>query len=161
MFSLLDMAINEICLHSLLWESPPQHSSLTLSLPRLKMLHRTMEGATSYLSTIVQSQQSKLYQLGIGSWAGWFYAVIVVCKLVFLRDNERLGRTHLDDIPEEIENLLPQDQAPLVVETERTECIDEPGWGASAVARDYHILQLLDQLMEKLRCTLPADNVPW
>jgi len=124
-----------------------------------------MEGATSYLTTLLQASPSDLYRLGLGSWAGWFYALVVVCKLVFLQDNERLGRAALEGITGEIDNLLPRgvagDLQPNDAIPSLESSADESGWSAVAVAREYNIRKLFEQFMEKLTCTLPLDGAPW
>ncbi|KAH7076804.1 hypothetical protein BKA63DRAFT_412401 [Paraphoma chrysanthemicola] len=105
-----------------------------------------------------------LVQLGLHSWATWFYAVIVVCKLVFLQENERLGRTHLEDIPEEIDNLIPQNMnaEPL---SEYVSSLPADGeqssWNALSVAREYGIRELFERFMDKLRFILPEGDLPW
>jgi hypothetical protein len=128
------------------------------------MLHRTMQAATSYISTLLQTPQSQLFPLGLGTWCGWFYAFIVICKLVFLQENERLGYTELDNLAEEIDNLIPQntnttdDKGNETVADGRA---DELGWDALAVAREYNVRQLLDDFTKKLHFTLPEDAIPW
>ncbi|KAH7087002.1 hypothetical protein FB567DRAFT_560770 [Paraphoma chrysanthemicola] len=112
--------------------------------------------------TILMRSNSE--SLGLHSWATWFYAVIVVCKLVFLQENERLGRTHLEDIPDEIDNLIPQNMnaEPL------SEYVSPPpadggqsGWNALSVAREYGIRELFERCMDKLRFILPEGDLPW
>jgi len=88
----------------------------------------------------------------------------VICKLVFLQENERLGSTSLEDIPEEIDNLLPRnvDSAVSSINDQGLEgCAEESGWNALAVAREYNVRHLFDQFVDKLRCTLPVDCAPW
>jgi hypothetical protein len=166
MFLLIDINIHEVALHSSLWNKVPQHTTPhSLSLVRLKMLHLTMEGATSYLATLLEAPQSQLYHLGLGSWAGWFYALVVVCKLVFLQENERSGRAALEDLSGEIDNLIPPD-IDGAVQPEDTappleSSTDESGWSAVAVARGYNIRGLFERFTQKLRCTLEADGALW
>jgi hypothetical protein len=174
MLSLLDICINEVCLHSSLWTTSFQSATAPCSLIRLKMLHRTMEGATTYIRTLLQAPQSLLPQLGLGSWSAWFYAFVVICKLVFLEENERSGNTEVDDIPGEIDNLLPhdhvpenpithsrEDQPPSDKHVYLGELADGQGWNALVVAREYNIRELFDQVMAKLRYILPEGSVPW
>ncbi|KAF2831676.1 hypothetical protein CC86DRAFT_142368 [Ophiobolus disseminans] len=164
LFTLLDMGINEVCLYSSLWGTSPQQITLPPSLARLKMLHRTMEAGTSYLNTLLRAPESQLYHLSLGTWAGWFYAVIVICRLVFLQENERMGRTALDDIPEEIDNILPRNLDGVVPPANDPGfdiCPEDCGWVALTVAREFNIRHLFDQFVEKLSCTLPADCAPW
>jgi hypothetical protein len=161
MYLLIEIGINEVCLHSSLWHISPEHSMLPLSLIRLKMLHGTMQAATSYLITLSQAPQTQLYQLGLGSWAGWFYVVIVVCKLVFLLENERLGCTELENVPEGIDSMN-LDNAALHSNPVGLEGVTaDSDWDALAVSREYNVRGLFEQIVEKLRCTLPADSAPW
>jgi hypothetical protein len=163
MISLLDTGINEVSLHSSLWRISAQQTEAPQSLIRQKMLHRTMQAATSYMSTLLQTPQPQLFPLGLGSWCGWFYAFIVICKLVFLQENERLGRTQLENIAEELDNLIPQntEDKGLANEPGAEDRADELGWNALAVAREYDVRQLLTDFTKRLRFTLPEDDAPW
>lgn len=71
------------------------------------MLYRSLIGMKTYLKTLIEIPDPALYYLGFPSWAGWFYATIVACKLVFLNDNERQGRALMDGIQGELDSLLP------------------------------------------------------
>jgi hypothetical protein len=163
MISLLDIGINEVSLHSSLWRISAQQAKVPNLLTRQKMLHRTMQAATSYMSTLLQIPQPSLFPLGLGAWCGWFYVFIVICKLVFLQENERLGHTQLENIAEEIDNLIPhniEDKDPIN-DTGVHDRADELGWSALAVAREYNVRQLLEDFRKKLRFTLPENDVPW
>ncbi|KAH7379244.1 hypothetical protein DE146DRAFT_682374 [Phaeosphaeria sp. MPI-PUGE-AT-0046c] len=104
------------------------------------------------------------------TWSAWFYTYIVICKLVFLDENERLGNTNVDDIPGEINNLLPH---PLVPDNpvsgdandpkQNFQAIDysKPGWNALAVTNQYGLNEISERFTEKLQCTLAAGAAPW
>lgn len=88
----------------------------------------------------------------------------VICKLVFFQENERLGNTSLEDVPEEIDNLLPHNNdghLPSNNDPELGSGTEDSGWVAVSVAREYNIRQLFELFVEKLSCTLPADAAPW
>jgi hypothetical protein len=138
------------------------------------MLHRTLESAIVYLETLIQTPQPLLYQLGLGSWCGWFYVFVVTCKLIFLEENERSGHTDVEDMPGEINNLVPDDIVPKHLklhDVERNDSIagvtgsNNPGgdssWDALAVTEQYGLLQLSDRVMKKLTFSLPEDFIPW
>lgn len=138
------------------------------------MLHRAMEGATSYLRTLLGIPQPQLYHLGLGSWCGWFYAFIVICKLVFLQENERLGHTQVEDMPGELNNLIPQnlvlenlmqrnmqDKGPAEINPALDGIDGHPGWDALAVTEQYDLRRLLNQVTVLFRFSLPEDFVPW
>jgi hypothetical protein len=138
------------------------------------MLHTLMESATSYLRTLLAIPQPLLYHIGLGSWCGWFYAFIVICKLVFLQENECLGHTQVEDMPGEINNLIPQNavlESLLQRSNEDKNTADvnpaldridgHPDWDALAVTRQYDLCRLLDQVTEFFRFSLPKDFVPW
>tara|TARA_R110002003_G_scaffold59_17_gene5360 strand:- start:34575 stop:35453 length:879 start_codon:yes stop_codon:yes gene_type:complete len=164
MFSLLDIGINEVALHSSLWRTISSATTSQMSLIRLKMLHGAMAGATSYLDALLQTPQPVLFQLALNTWASWFYAVIIICKLVFLQENERLGRTQLEEIPEEIDNLIPQsmDAEPLAdYVTPPTDGAEQSGWNAVSVAHEYRVGDLFERFMKKLRFILPEGDIPW
>ncbi|EAT77398.2 hypothetical protein SNOG_15173 [Parastagonospora nodorum SN15] len=88
----------------------------------------------------------------LGSWTGWFYVFVLMCKLVFLEENERLGETEVDDLPEEINNLTPEASGGMVT---------DPTWNAIALTEQYGLCQLSDQVMKKLTFSLPEDFIPW
>jgi hypothetical protein len=170
MISLVDININEACLHSSLWSISTEQLA-PVSLVRLKMLHRTMISATSYISTLLQTPESLLDQLALGSWCGWFYAYVVICKLVFLQENEMLGHTQVDDMQGEIDNLMPHDPAPdnLVGQHARNKNSTRhdtvakylQGWSALAVFQEYNLHELLENFTNKLRFVLPENSIPW
>lgn len=174
MLSLVEIGINEVCLHTSLWSTPSQPATTTLCPTRLKILHRSMEGAIFYLRTLIQTPQPLLYQLGLGSWTGWFYVFVVMCKLVFLEENERLGDTEVDDLPEEIINLTPEGVEPERFKSHHTNVhgtfngttasdgmLTDSTWNAMALTEQYGLCQLSDQVMKKLTFSLPEDFIPW
>jgi hypothetical protein len=172
MILLADIDINEVCLHSALWSISAEYSQTPVSLIRLKMLHRTMSSATSYLKTLLQTPESLLSQLGLGSWCGWFYAYVVICKLIFLQENELLGHTQVEDMSGEIENLArePESEAEALTthhtnnhDTTRSDAmtVDLSGWNALAVVREYNLREVLDEFAKKLAFILPENSAPW
>ncbi|KAH7372288.1 hypothetical protein BKA66DRAFT_572409 [Pyrenochaeta sp. MPI-SDFR-AT-0127] len=164
MFSVLDIWIHECCLHGSLWQVGDKSSSTSASLVRLKMLHHTMKASTSYLQILLQLPPKSLYPLALQSWAGWFYAIIVTCKLVFLEDNERLGQTQFGGIPQEIDNLIPQALEDGTKPTEKVGTVGlntTSGWAPLSVAQEYNVQQLFDQFMDLLSFTLPPGITPW
>ncbi|KAF2035936.1 hypothetical protein EK21DRAFT_106773 [Setomelanomma holmii] len=164
MFSLLDISINEVCLHTSLWQTPTAQAAPPLSLIRVKMLHSAMIATTSYIKTLLEAPQSELLRLALSSWASWFYATIIICKLVFLEENERLGRTTLEEIPEEIDNLIPQNMDAEDISgyvSASAEISEQSGWTALPVAERYNVGLLFDRFMQKLRFILPEGDAPW
>jgi hypothetical protein len=119
-----------------------------------------MEAATTYMNSLLLAPQTTLLQLGLGTWVGWFYAVIVICKLVFLQENECLGHTQVADIPAELDSMIPENVGASMHAGPHT-AIDESGWDALSVARDYNIQQLFESFMHKMRFTLPEGAAPW
>jgi hypothetical protein len=163
MFSLADIDINEVCLHSSLWTISAEQSTRFESLVRLKMLHRTMKSAMSYIKTLIKTPESLLSQLGLGSWCGWFYVYVVICKLIFLQENELLGHTQVDDMPGEIDNLVPRDPDPEALShiSNNDTSLDLRGWNALAVVREYNLREVLDKFTRKLSFILPENSAPW
>lgn len=164
MLCLIDIAINEVSLHSLLWHSSPEMATLPPSIIRLKMLNRTMEAGISYINILLQSSQESLYHLGLSTWSGWFYSVLVICKLVFLKENDRLGKGHVEDLAEEIDNLIPHNMEEVIAQgaTSAAQAREgELGWDALTVARAYNVQSLFEEFMGKMRFTLPVGVGPW
>jgi hypothetical protein len=169
--SLIEIDINEVCLHSSLWSISTQQSTVSGALVRLKMLHRTMDSATSYIKTLLQTPESLLCRLGLGSWCGWFYAYVVICKLVFLQENEFLGHTQVDGLPGEIDNLIPPTQTLENLTEHHTSNTNSAksnvvakelrGWNALAVITEYNLCELLDKFTSKLRFILPENSILW
>jgi hypothetical protein len=129
-----------------------------------------MEAATAYVKILLDLSQSQLYKLGLCTWSAWFYTYIVICKLVFLEENERLGNTNVEDIPEEINNLMPNPLAPENTASDDTHepkpgCQptndNNPGWNALAITNQYGLREASKRFTEKLHFTLSADEAPW
>lgn len=127
------------------------------------MLSKTMASAKTYVGILQDRPQSHLYHLGISSWAGWFYTVVVICKLVFLTENERLGWSDLDNIPGELDNLIVENVNQVIASSvqDSAQPNEETSWNALSVAGEYGIQQLFEQFMDKLRFTLPVGVGPW
>ncbi|KAL5116259.1 hypothetical protein ACEQ8H_005817 [Pleosporales sp. CAS-2024a] len=167
MLLLVNVAITEVCLHSSLWTTSPLQKAVYRSPVRLKMLHHTMEAAASYLRTIIQAPQPVLFRLSLCSWCGWFYVFVVICKLVFLEENERAGQTGVDGMAREVENLIPE----VDENAERTHSISgsvahnaqvcDSSWNAVAVMKQYGLEQLTDQFTEKFKFSMASEFTPW
>jgi hypothetical protein len=167
--TLLDIGINEVCLHSSLWITSSQPATASRSLLRLKMLHRAMESAIAYIRILLKVPQPHLYRLGLGTWSAWFYSFVVICKLVFLQDNERIGETEVNGLPAEIDNLIPHNLAPENLAPQEPDgkeayfaSVDgEPDWNALAVAKQYNLRKLFEEFSTKMAFTLPEQSAPW
>ncbi|KAI8940462.1 hypothetical protein NX059_004147 [Plenodomus lindquistii] len=152
--------IDECCLYTSLWRTPVGASADSPSLLRLKMFHRTFEATTSNIQSLLQTPKGALFRLGLQSWASWFHIVVVICKLVFLEDNERFGDANIEDLPQELGNLF-SDQ-----EDDRRQGI-EPGkatstsWNPEKVAEQYNVRGLFESFTEMLQFTLPVGCAPW
>lgn len=153
------MWIYEICLHSPLWDSPTSNTTPEFPPCRVRMLHRTMKAMSSYFDILVAVPDQLLYRLSLSAWAGWFYANIVACKLVFLQDKERYGETNLEDIARSI--LLPTSVGPG---SPHSSCSMNLGsaevgicWDPCLVAREAGVQQHFERVIRKLKFTFPAD----
>ncbi|KAF2475440.1 uncharacterized protein BDR25DRAFT_279503 [Lindgomyces ingoldianus] len=159
-FRLLDLWIHECSLHSFLWNSSDQKSPLQISQLRIKMLSHCVQNIKGYLNTLLDCQQTALYPLAFPAWSGWFYAIIVVCKLVFLQDNERQGKTTMSSVPQELSSLLPghfgpgapHDFCALPAEDQPTS-----PWDPVSVAKETQIRELFEKFIDKLEFTFPYD----
>lgn len=164
MLCLLDIWIHECCLHGSLWQTSSKPEPTPPSVVRLKMLLCALNASKSYLETILQLSEQLLYQMALQCWTGWFYAVIVICKIVFLEDNERLGHTQFDSIPQEIDGLIPEILGHGNAQSEQS-ILPDPNkasnWLPLSVARDYHIQRLFERFMNLLSFTLPPECAPW
>lgn len=163
MFSFLDALLHESCLHKLRWKDASQPGTFTSSLARLDMIRRTIEASRTYLNILIETPVESLYQLSLLPWGSCFYAIILVCKVVFMEDNERLGNSNFDVIPQEVDNLIPQNidsQDPHNLNTGQLDPNKGP-WDPLSVSREYNIRDLFSRLMEKFRFTLQVDCPPW
>lgn len=162
MFFFLEAWIAECCLYSSLWRTPTKNSAFPPSLVRLKTLHRALSATTSYIKTILELPKTTLFHLGFQSWAGWFHIVVVTCKLVFLEDNERIGQTNFEGIPQELEKLhphLPDHEAHNSKDAQPQSNGETTSLNPLSVARQYEVPQLLDRFMGMLRvCQVWSRN---
>lgn len=143
---------------------PFQREQTTISMNRVKALTRTMDATTTYLKTILQLEPKQLYYLGLQAWGGWFYSLLVMCKVIFLEDNERIGNTVMDDLTHEISGIFPEntDSAePTNDNLRQSRRVAESGWQPVSVARDYNVQNLFDQYKEMFLFTLPPNLAPW
>jgi hypothetical protein len=161
MFSALEIQIDECCVHSSLWRTASQATTFPPSLVRLGMLNRTMKAAMTYLDTLLQMTRTQMFRISTQAWTSWFHIVIVICKLVFLRDDERLNDTAIENLPQELNNLLPRPQEEGDVDGGFQEQGSFANWEPLAVTRQYDVQAQFDRFTEKLRFSLPEDLRPW
>ncbi|KAJ4372061.1 hypothetical protein N0V83_003834 [Neocucurbitaria cava] len=139
MFSFLDALLHESCLHKMRWKDASQPGRFTSSLARLDMIRRTIEASRTYLNILIETPVESLYQLTLLPWGSCFYAVILICKVVFIEDNERLGNSNFDIIPQEVDNLIPQNidsQDPHTMDTGHLDP-NKGSWDPLSVSREY------------------------
>jgi hypothetical protein len=158
---LLDMWIHESCLHSPLWDIETKNAPSTLTAGRLRMLHSTMTAMKSYFNTLMDMQEQSLYYLALPTWAGWFYANIIACKLVFLKDSERPCQANGQEVPETLRSLLPEnfgDGAPHDFCSLSSGNAHVASWEPTAVAKESEAQELFVKLINKLSFSLPKDT---
>ncbi|KAF2493672.1 hypothetical protein BU16DRAFT_563824 [Lophium mytilinum] len=85
----IEMWIHEIALHAQLWDEPnsPNIGS-PLKPPRLEMLYRSLTAMETYCNLLVETPQESIYHFAIPTWAGWVYAAVIACRVVFLEVHE-------------------------------------------------------------------------
>ncbi|KAL6702475.1 hypothetical protein ACN47E_001630 [Coniothyrium glycines] len=162
MFSALEIQIDECCLHSSLWRTAAAPTTFPPSTIRLNMLDRTMRTAMTYMQILLDLEKIQAFQLSVQAWTAWFHIIIVICKLVFLRNNERLDDTLVEDLPAELNNMLQRESkedGPPAFEPHSQE--NPTSWEPLFVARQYNIQARFEQFVEKLRFSLPAGVDPW
>ncbi|ORY11723.1 hypothetical protein BCR34DRAFT_316920 [Clohesyomyces aquaticus] len=157
-FHLLDLWIHECAIHSSLWGPPdPTHTS-QLSQSRLKMLNRCIRTVKTYLKALIDCPESGLYPLSFPAWSGWFYAIIITCKLVFLQENDRHGQPGPLGVPQELVSLLPGHFGPgaphgfaALPQGDRSRDL----WDPVSVAKEIQIPELFERFIEKMKFTFP------
>jgi hypothetical protein len=157
---LLDIWINECCLHDSFWFSPPKESPSSFSQARLNTLSNALQGMKKYLNTLLETPKDSLYHLAFPAWSGWFYAVIVACKLVFLSCNDQPGQTSLEALPHELNNFLPNHFR----STKSHQMSSHPQtrfWDPVLVAKEAGILDLFQSFVEKMKFTFPPEVDDW
>lgn len=161
-FHLVDMWIHECSLHSSLWDISST-SSGPVSALRLKLLHRAMIALKSYLTTMLLVPQEELHHLTFCVWAGWFYGVILGCRLVFLQGNELHRQTCWESLPGEITKMFPHNQAEgpgLGTSVLSSDHYNISTWHPVAVAEEAEILHLFTRLLDKLSFTSTTPGDP-
>ncbi|KAF2260070.1 hypothetical protein CC78DRAFT_536671 [Lojkania enalia] len=159
---LLEIWIHECSLHTSLWTPQPSHpnGNLSLSVSRLKNLCSCLHSTKTYLEAILATSQSSLYQFAFPVWSGWFYAIIVACKLVFLQENEKQGQTSLEGVQHALEDLLPEylaSDASHDSTSQPTKGHSSASWNPVMVAKEADVQHLFESFIEKLKFTYPAN----
>lgn len=122
----------------------------------------------TYLNTLLETPQTSLHQFAFPAWSGWFYAIIVACKLVFLSYDERSGLASLDALPHELNQFLPNPFRPAIT-IHQTNSNSHPAsayaitlsWDPVSVAKEADIQSLFERFIEKLRFTFPPEEDDW
>ncbi|KAF1951584.1 hypothetical protein CC80DRAFT_204263 [Byssothecium circinans] len=163
-FRLLEIWIHECGLHTSLWNTSP--SKLNPHSPvRLRILHRCLESTKSYVNGLLSAPFSSLHHLSAPHWAGWFYSIVVGCKLVFLEENERESLTDIEATDRQVTRLmtdhfdgdLPHAAFPLPAVTEPEPAMRKSSWDPVSVAKEADLQGLFDQFIEKMRFSVPTD----
>jgi hypothetical protein len=111
----------------------------------------------TYLNKTIDTPQDSLHHFAFPMWSGWFYAVIVACKLVFLSCNEHPGQTSLDALPHELNKFLPNHFRST--KSHQTSSNPQRGfWDPVSVAKEAGILDLFQNLVEKMKFTFPPEE---
>lgn len=158
----LEIQIDECCIHSSLWRTYADGSTSPPSPFRLTMFDRTMRAAMAYMQILLDLDKADLFHLPTHVWTAWFHILIVICKLVFVRDSERMEDVPIEDLPAELINILPCD--PPEEQHDATPGHQqglEASWSPLAVARQYGVQAKFEQLMQKFRFSLPEGTGPW
>ncbi|PSN72276.1 hypothetical protein BS50DRAFT_248067 [Corynespora cassiicola Philippines] len=156
-FHLLEMWIAECSLHSPLWQTLDQQTTFTPT--RIRILNRLIMSLRCYIEILINASKPQLYQLAFPAWAGWFYAIIMACKVVFLQENERQGQTILEGVHQEIVNICPVNDAglPRVSSTPSTNS-QTLGWDPVIVAKENRIQALFEQLLQTIMFAFPPET---
>lgn len=113
-----------------------------------------------YLNTLLDTPQESLYHLAFPAWSGWFYAVIVACKLVFLSCNDHSGQTSLEALPHELNNYLPNHFGST--KSHQMLLHSQTGsWDPVSVAKEADILYLFQTFVERMKSTFPPEDSDW
>lgn len=111
----------------------------------------------TYLNKLLDTPQDSLHYLAFPAWSGWFYAVIVACKLVFLSYNEQPGQTSLDALPHELNNYLPNHFRPT--KSHQISSYPRKGfWDPVSVAEEANILYLFQDFVDKMKFAFPPED---
>lgn len=135
------------------YEHIPQHASRYVCTSRVNNISRWTNFPRPEIS------QDALHHLAFPAWTGWFYAIIVACKLVFLEDNERRSQTDIESVSGEVSNLFCKFDEPPPYEPFKLpiEVNSNSLWDPIAVARQAEVESLFDQFMKKMEFTIPSD----
>ncbi|KAH7130240.1 hypothetical protein B0J11DRAFT_429636 [Dendryphion nanum] len=128
-----------------------------------------METLTSnFVNELLRIKQSaaqleELHHLTFCVWAGWFYGVILGCRLVFLQGNELHRQTCWESLPGEITKMFPHNQAEgpgLGTSVLSSDHYNISTWHPVAVAEEAEILHLFTRLLDKLSFTSTTPGDP-
>ncbi|KAF2683132.1 hypothetical protein K458DRAFT_390404 [Lentithecium fluviatile CBS 122367] len=157
---LVEIWVYECALHGTFWTPPSLSETSAISISRTVALYHCLRAMNAYLTGLLAIPQDSLHHLAFPSWTGWFYAIIVACKLVFLEDNERHSQTDLDPVHREVSKLEcdkfgnppPYEPYTLPIGFNTTSL-----WDPVTVAREAEVQSLFDKFIKKMEFTIPAD----
>ncbi|CAI6342460.1 unnamed protein product [Periconia digitata] len=162
-FRLLRIWIHECALHTSFWTPSSHNNSFSISPTRLKALRRCLRAMQSYVDALLLVPQSSLHHLSSQCWVGWFYAVIVACKLVFLEENERDSETDIEPTDQEVTKLMEDEfdnTAPQESYQLPTNVATNASWDAILVAQEANVQTLFEGFVKKMDFTMtkhPTD----
>jgi hypothetical protein len=112
---------------------------------------------------MIEVPANSLPHLAFPSWSAWFYLNIVACKLVFLQENDRRGRSHVEGLLQELCQILPDIPEPAYHKSTRAFESDAHtattgSWDPVSVEREIGVQPLFEKLIDKFKTLLPPGS---
>ncbi|KAF2732906.1 hypothetical protein EJ04DRAFT_565645 [Polyplosphaeria fusca] len=154
-FCVLDVWIHEFSLHRSLWDLK------TSSFPpaRIKALSRIMNAIKIYMATFTIIPRDTLYHFAFPTWAGWFYSIIVACKVIFLGEHERRGHADVEGIMESLDSMYvfpdkdseTRSHGSAKASDTATDSHEPSVWDALEIAKEMEITNSFERFLKTLR----------
>ncbi|KAF2119342.1 hypothetical protein BDV96DRAFT_343251 [Lophiotrema nucula] len=162
---LVDIWLYESSLHNSLWNQRASNTHASFPATRLKMLYRTMNAVKAYLNAMLAIDQDSFYNLAFPAWSGWFYTIIVACKLVFLQEHGKQDYTGPEDVQQALGLIIHDSDGLKQVDLQRPSSSSRyvlssttSSWDPMMVEKEAEFLSLFEKFLEKMDFTTPLDE---
>jgi hypothetical protein len=158
---MLDVTILECSLHNTLWQPPLCTTHTAINYTRNLMLQRLLVASQTFARTLLGAPSTSLHRLTVPVWSGWFYATLLVVKVVLLRQNETVGSPRVNLVPHTVGDFLPKenggsataDICKMTSTLARANIRDE-----TTMLQETELVSIFRSFIKKLKATAPRSD---
>jgi hypothetical protein len=74
------------------------------------MLQQLLVASQTFARTLLGAPSTSLHRLTVPVWSGWFYATVLVVKVILLQQNGTVGAPRVNLVPHAIGDFLPKEK---------------------------------------------------